>query len=121
MISIFPGNFIQNLKYFKFLLDRLNLKLEPWAEHLLKEPSHMQNISIFLAQSLTNTTELQMLRSGFLLKEIFDRFSNKTTSSKFDPERVLWIYVTNDVAIIDILNSLGLYTVKFDYFYDTSI
>lgn len=92
--------------------------MEAWVEHLLKDPSHLQNISTFLAQSLTNSTELQKLRAGFLLKEIFERFTNKTTDSKFDPERVLWIYITNNIAIIDILNSLGLYTVNFqlDYF-----
>lgn len=87
--------------------------MEAWAEHLLKEPSHLQNISIFLAQSLTNTTQLQKLTSGFLLKEILDRFTNKTTHPELDPDRVLWMYVTNNAAIIDMLNSLGLFTVNF--------
>lgn len=83
-----------------------------WAEHLLKEPSHLQNISIFLAESLTNTIELQKLTSGFLLKEILDRFNNKTSHPELDPGRVLWMYITNNAAIINMLNSLGLFTVN---------
>lgn len=91
--------------------------MEAWAEHLLKkEPSHLQNISIFLAQSLTNTTELQKLTTGFLLKEILDRFLNKTTHPQLDPNRVLWIYITNNAAIINLLNSLGLFTVNLHLF-----
>lgn len=97
---------------FQFHFNRLNLKLEAWAEHLLKEPSNLQNISIFLAQSLTNTTELQKLTSGFLLKEILDRFTNKTVHPELDPDRALWMYFTNNAAIIDMLNSLGVFTVN---------
>lgn len=100
------------LKLFRIIsLIRLNLKLEAWAEHLLKEPSQLQNASIFLAHSLTNSTELQKLRSGFLLKEILDRFTNKTTRPEIDPDRVFWMYFTHGQTIIDMLNSLGLFTV----------
>lgn len=103
------------LTFGNVLIDRLNLTFDAWADHLFKEPSQLQNISIFLTQSFTNSSELQKLTSGFLLKEILDRFINKTTQPLFDPDRVLWMYITNDAAIVNVLNTLGLFTVNFQW------
>lgn len=58
----------------------------------------------------TVTTEMKKLRSGYLLKEILDRFTNKTLST-LSPDRSLWLYFAHDITISNMLNSLGLFKV----------
>lgn len=58
----------------------------------------------------TGSNELKALRSGYLLKEIFDRFTNKT-QSKLEPDRSLWMYFAHDITLTNTLNSLGLFEV----------
>lgn len=69
-------------------------------------------ISISWYGLFTQTTEMKRLRSGFLLKEIFDRFTNKTLST-LSPDRNLWLYFAHDITISNMLNSLGLYKVNY--------
>lgn len=67
-------------------------------------------ISISWYGLFTQTTEMKRLRSGFLLKEILDRFTNKTLST-LSPDRNLWLYFAHDITLSNMLNSLGLYKV----------
>lgn len=57
-----------------------------------------------------DTKELARLQSGFLLKEIFDRFAQKLNST-LQPDRSLWLYSAHDLTIMCMLNSLGLFEV----------
>lgn len=50
---------------------------------------------------------LAKIKSGFLLKDILDRFTNKSRSI-LDPDRRLWVYSGHDTTIIRILNTLGV-------------
>lgn len=58
----------------------------------------------------TSTTEMKRLKSGFLLKEILDRFKNKTLST-LSPDRSLFLYSAHDTTIAAMLNSLGVFDV----------
>lgn len=54
--------------------------------------------------------------AGFLLKEILDRFTNKTLSI-LQPDRKMWIYSAHDLNIVSILNALNLYKVILYFFF----
>lgn len=59
----------------------------------------------------TATTELKRLKSGFLLRDILTRFTNKTLS-KLTPDRSLYIYSGHDTTIASFLNTLGVFDVS---------
>lgn len=56
------------------------------------------------------TPEMRKLKSGFLLKEILDRFTNKTQST-LSPDRSIWMYFAHDITISNMLSTLGLFEV----------
>lgn len=66
-------------------------------------------------QIATNTPKLARLKTGFLIREILDRFKNKI-ESQLDPDRTLWIYSAHDTTVANVLNSLSLFevTTRFD-------
>lgn len=53
---------------------------------------------------------MKKAKAGFLIKEIFERFRNKTRSL-LEPDRSLWIYSAHDNTIINVLNALNVYEV----------
>lgn len=55
----------------------------------------------------TNRPFLAKIKGGFLLKEVFDRFTNKSKSI-LDPDRKFWVYSGHDTTICRVLNTLGL-------------
>lgn len=55
---------------------------------------------------------MKQSRSGHLLKEILDRFTDKTMST-LTPDRSLWMYFGHDCTLADMLNSLGVFDVCF--------
>lgn len=61
-------------------------------------------------QLFTPTAEMKKIISGYLLKEILDRCSQKMQST-LSPDRSLWLYFAHDVTILNMLNSLNLYEV----------
>lgn len=61
-------------------------------------------------KSLTETAEMKKLKAGFLLKEMLERFTQKT-QSKLKPNRSIWIYSGHDITISNLLNSLDLFDV----------
>lgn len=60
----------------------------------------------------TGTKQMARLKSGFLIKEIFEHFEQKINST-LQPDRSLWFYSAHDFTIADTLNSLGLFEVIF--------
>lgn len=59
----------------------------------------------------TATPELARLKSGFLIKEMMERFTSKIFG-ELEPDRVLWLYSAHDETIANMLNSLGLFEVR---------
>jgi len=66
----------------------------------------MENFGVFWLKLITGTTKLQRLYSGFLLKDILDRFKKKTNSKT---DLLMYLYAGHDVTIAGILNSLGVF------------
>lgn len=63
----------------------------------------------------TYTPKLARLKTGFLIKEIFQRFSNKSASLS-NPKQSMWIYSAHDTTVANLLNSLGLFEVCSGHF-----
>lgn len=49
--------------------------------------------------------------SGFLLKDILDRFTSKIQNS-LTPDRKLWMYSTHDATVFSFLHSLDISDVR---------
>lgn len=62
-------------------------------------------------QSVTHSVEMKKLRAGFLIKEILDRFKNKTLSL-LQPDRTVWLYAAHGSVVVNVLNSLNLFDVS---------
>lgn len=60
----------------------------------------------------TITPEMARLKSGFLIREVLDRFAQKIGST-LSPDRSVWIYSAHDTTVANILNTLNLFEVKF--------
>lgn len=54
------------------------------------------------------TNEMKKLKSGFLLKDILDRFSRKVNST-LSPDRSLWLYYAHDITMTNMLSTLGFF------------
>lgn len=57
----------------------------------------------------TATTTMKRLKSGFLLKEILNRFKNKTLT--LESKQLMSMYSGHETTVAGILNSLGLFEV----------
>lgn len=71
----------------------------------------MKYIAKFHLKLYTDTPLLARLKSGFLIKKIFDCFTQKMNST-LKPDRSLFLYSAHDVTIANLLNSLGLFEVR---------
>lgn len=85
--------------------------LPKWAASALKSDKTMEYLAAFHLQTFTHTTELKKLEAGFLIKDILDRFKNKSLAL-LQPDRSLWLNAAHDLTIVNILNALNLYDVK---------
>lgn len=83
-------------------------RLPAWAERAIKPNGTMEYIAKFDYKTYADTPQLARLKSGFLLKEILEHFSQKIDST-LQPNRSFWMYSAHDVTILNMLNSLGLF------------
>lgn len=92
--------------------------LSDWAKYAVKLKKSIKGeligaleyFSAIVMMAETHTTEMKKIRSGFLLKEMLDRFKDMIKSPN---ERLLWIYSAHDITIVNFLNSLDVYEVRF--------
>lgn len=77
---------------------------------MLDPGSEMDTFFVNGFRFLSNTTEMKKLKSGFLIKEMLERFTQKINKT-LQPSRSIWIYSGHDVTISNLLNSLGLFNV----------
>lgn len=82
-----------------------------WAQKLLTPGGALEKFSEYWLQLNTGTTEMKRLKSGFLLRDILDRFKSKA-ESKIPNERMA-IFSGHDMTIASLLNTMGLYWVIF--------
>lgn len=85
--------------------------MSDWAEEAIEPNGIMEYIAKLHLKLFTDTKELAKLKSGFLIKEIMERFNRKTTSN-LHPDRSLWLYSAHDITIGNVLNALGLFEVS---------
>lgn len=86
------------------------LRLPLWT-HSVYPGLDMKEITDYSYKLSTYTPELAKLRNGFLLKDILDRSLDKS-HNKLEPNRSVWMYSGHETTIINMLNSLGLYSVS---------
>lgn len=95
------------MNFVKFLFF---ISLPEWTRSVFTPTGELQRIAEYFLKFSTETTETKKLKSGFLLKEILERFQKKS-EAKLEPDRSLWLYSGHDVTLGSILNSLGLFEV----------
>lgn len=71
----------------------------------------LKKLALYTYGFYASTLDMQRLQSGFLLKDILERFRKKVQST-LSPDRSLWMYFSHDITIVSMLKSLGLYKVK---------
>lgn len=87
-----------------------NTRLPDWAEKVVEPNGIIERIAESHFKFNTATPELARLKSGFLIKEMMDRFTKKIFGT-LEPDRSLWLYSAHDETIANVLNSLGLFEV----------
>lgn len=98
---------VQN-KYFILIIFRL----PDWALNVLPQLIDLfDKFAVIGFSGYTRTNETMKAKVGFLLREIFDRFKNKTLSL-LKPDRALWIYSAHDNTLINILSALRIFDVR---------
>lgn len=89
----------------------LPFSLPEWAPEDIFEPrSDMENMANYVLKLGTSSPELARLSSGFLIRDMLDRFNE----SQQHPEtgRSILLYAGHDSTIANLLNSLGLFEVN---------
>lgn len=81
-----------------------------WTKTVYYTGSDMEWMAFHAFQLNTITPELARLKTGFLLRDILNRFEQKITG-KLTPDRSLWIYSAHDITVANVLNSIGLFDV----------
>lgn len=115
-LEVHTGQPVRNLNQLKDIQNileiekSLNFTLPEWTHDIMKPGDRFEYLSTYWLQVVTATTQLKRLRSGFLLKDILDRFKNKTLSLL--PNQVMQIYSGHEITISSMLNSLGLFKVR---------
>lgn len=92
-----------------------HFRLPEWTNKVFVPGGEMEWVANFAFQFDTNTPEMAKLKTGFFLRDILKRFTDKI-NSKLSPDRSIWIYSAHDITIANVLNSLGLFTVSFATF-----
>lgn len=82
-------------------------RLPDWALKAIEPNGPMERIAFFERKLGADTNQLARLKSGFLLKEMLEHFSQKINAT-LKPDRSIWFYSAHEETITNMLNSLGL-------------
>lgn len=92
--------------YKKFLSQKQqNQTIPPWAEDACAPGGPMEEIAK-VVYVLRAKPDLVRIRSGFLLKEMLERFKAKK-NGELEPDRALYMYSAHSSTITTLLNGLG--------------
>lgn len=107
--------------YYLLLFHWHFFSLPDWSKEMMAPNSSLINFIQNSFGYLVKTKDMQRLKSGFLIKEMLDRFTEKA-DSKLKPDRSLWLYSAHDLTIIYFLKSIDshfvwtFYRVFIDHF-----
>ncbi|XP_031636631.1 prostatic acid phosphatase-like [Contarinia nasturtii] len=87
---------------------RLGFDLPEWADEAIQGNKTLEYLAAFELQSYSQSTEMKKLEGGFVIKEMLDRFKEKSLDT-LKPNRTLWIYSAHDLTFVNILNSLNVF------------
>lgn len=93
-----------------FLRVRLNIifisvySIPDWAAEKLNE---IEKLSYFESRAHIGTRKMSRYKAGYLIKEIFERFTNRT-KGPFMPDRRFFLYSGHDITIANALNALDV-------------
>lgn len=88
--------------------------LPDWVNEALKFKKTLEYLSAVCFEANTHSEEMKKLKAGYFLKEMLEHFEAKISSTlKTD----LWIYSAHDVTIVNVLNGLNVYDVRFSGFF----
>lgn len=106
------GRRITNMEGIQFMYSVLyieqtyNKTLPAWTKAVF--PDKLKPISGRSFATPTYTRTLARLKTGPLLQEILDRFTNKT-NKKHSPSQSLWMYSAHDTTVANLLNTLKVF------------
>ncbi|XP_031636524.1 uncharacterized protein LOC116349297 [Contarinia nasturtii] len=99
------------LLYDGLFIERINGKRLPdWAQNVMTPGGNFEFLAMLWYRLHSSTNYQKKIKAGYLLKDIFDRFSAKIHST-LSPDRTIYLYFAHDITITNVLNSLGLYNV----------
>ncbi|XP_031634120.1 prostatic acid phosphatase-like [Contarinia nasturtii] len=107
------GKEMKNLQSVHNLYDTLRIEnlqnktMPKWTQKVIAQPEY-ESIAVLSLIRGTETPEMAHLSSGFLIREILERFKEKIKSNLV-PDRSLFFYFANDATIARVLNVLGLF------------
>lgn len=91
-------------------------RLPEWAAKAIDD-GPMEYIAQFDFKTYADTPELARLKSGFLLKEMLEHFTQKI-NSQLTPNRSLWLYSGHDLTILNMVNHIAInYCIKKKAYY----
>lgn len=102
VLNLYNILYVENLK---------GLDLPEWANIALESNHTLDYLGAINYQSVTHSIEMKKLRAGFLIREILDRFKNKTLCL-LEPDRTVWLYAAHGSVVVNVLNALNLFDVR---------
>lgn len=88
-------------------------RLPDWALNVLPQLTNLfDKFAVVNFSSYIRTNETIKAKTGFLLREIFDRFKNKTLSLLNPPNLSLFLYSAHDNVLINTLSGLEIFDVN---------
>ncbi|XP_073817292.1 acid phosphatase 1 isoform X3 [Musca autumnalis] len=100
---------IQRINNTLFIEELYNKSLPEWTKKIYPS-ADMTAVADFTFTISTYTRQMARLKTGPLIKEILQRFVDKS-KGKLNPDRSLWIYSAHDTTVANVLNTLKLFDI----------
>lgn len=95
-------------------------RLDDWALNVIPQLTDLfDKLSVIWFTGYIRTNDTLKARGGFLVREILERFKNKTMGI-LKPDRSLWIYSAHDNTLVNTLSILNIFDVKLTIFIQDS-
>lgn len=102
--------FLKSLEAKPIIISNFIFRHQDWADQIY--PGEIiDKLSMTAYLVLSYTKELSKFRTGYLLKEILDRSTEKL-KNQLNPNRSAWMYSSHDTVIISLLQTLGVFNVR---------